>query len=104
MKIKHRSGNKTDRERLAKQIIFMHVKDQKLPEMLEINLPPGAILEASKEVSPDVAEKLDKQTLLDLEDSCEQLHKEYIRKVKPPKVTKLPPVKKRDGERSALSD
>ena len=43
MKIKHRSGNKTDRERLAKQIIFMHVKDQKLPEMLEINLPPGAI-------------------------------------------------------------
>lgn len=82
----------------------MHVKDQKLPEMLEINLPPGAILEASKEVSLDIAHSLDRATILDLEKSCEDLHRVYVRKVKPPKVTKLPPVKKRDGDRSALSD
>jgi hypothetical protein len=45
IKQKHNGGNKTDREKLAKNLIICKAKGIIIPEKLEINLPPGIVKE-----------------------------------------------------------
>ena len=91
MKIKHRSGNKSDWEKVAKKLIFMHVRGQKLPEMLEINLPPGTVLEVAREINLD----MDPKDVKELEFKIENMYKWYEQVYKPKKVTTLPPANMR---------
>ena len=43
IKIKHNGGNKTDREKLAKSLVYCKAKGIHIPENLEVNLPPGIV-------------------------------------------------------------
>ena len=47
IKIKHNGGNKTDREKIAKSIVFARAHGMNLPENLEVNLPPGSVQKAA---------------------------------------------------------
>ena len=49
IKIKHNGGNKTDREKLAKNLIIAHDKGQlqKEIESIDLNLPPGTLQKAA---------------------------------------------------------
>ena len=47
IKIKHNGGNKTDREKIAKSIVFAKANGMIIPEMLEVNLPPGSVEKAA---------------------------------------------------------
>jgi len=49
IKIKHNGGNKTDREKIAKNIVQARLNGQSLPD-LEVNLPPGAVERAAQQV------------------------------------------------------
>jgi hypothetical protein len=40
IKNKHNGGNKTDREKLAKSLVYFKAKGMSVPDRLEINLPP----------------------------------------------------------------
>lgn len=55
VKIKHGGGNKTDREKIAKQLLMCKVKGTPFPEV-EINLPPGAIEEALQEAGMNMSD------------------------------------------------
>jgi hypothetical protein len=48
IKKKHNGGNKTDREKLAKNLIICKVKGLTIPEKLEVNLPPGIVKRAAE--------------------------------------------------------
>lgn len=45
IKIKHNGGNKTDREKLAKNLIMAHDRGQLMTEIdaIDLNLPPGTL-------------------------------------------------------------
>lgn len=47
IKIKHNGGNKTDREKIAKSIVFAKANGMILPDSLEVNLPPGSVEKAA---------------------------------------------------------
>lgn len=51
IKIKHNGGNKTDREKLAKSLVYCKAKGLKVPDFLEINLPPNIVQQAAKDIS-----------------------------------------------------
>ena len=67
IKIKHNGGNKTDREKIAKSIIFAKANGIFLPDGLELNLPPGSLERAASQVGI----KLDDESIRVLE---EDLH------------------------------
>lgn len=48
IKNKHNGGNKTDREKLAKNLIICKAKGIIIPDKLEINLPPGIVRERAE--------------------------------------------------------
>lgn len=50
IKIKHNGGNKTDREKLARNLILAHDKGMlnKEIESIDLNLPPGTLQQAAK--------------------------------------------------------
>jgi hypothetical protein len=50
IKIKHNGGNKTDREKLAKSLVFCTARGIGINEKLEVNLPPGIVYEAAIEL------------------------------------------------------
>jgi hypothetical protein len=50
IKIKHNGGNKTDREKIAKSIVFAKANGIAIPENLEVNLPPGSVEKAATQV------------------------------------------------------
>jgi hypothetical protein len=50
IKIKHNGGNKTDREKIAKSIVFAKANGMNIPEMLDVNLPPGSVEKAATQV------------------------------------------------------
>lgn len=50
IKIKHNGGNKTDREKIAKSIVFAKANGIDFPENLEVNLPPGSVEKAATQV------------------------------------------------------
>lgn len=47
IKIKHGGGNKTDREKIAKSLVFATANGINIPENLDLNLPPGAVEKAA---------------------------------------------------------
>jgi hypothetical protein len=47
IKIKHNGGNKTDREKIAKSIVFAKANGVNIPDSIEVNLPPGAVEKAA---------------------------------------------------------
>ncbi len=55
IKIKHNGGNKTDREKLAKNLIIAHDKGQlqKEIESIDLNLPPGTLQKAALKIGLD---------------------------------------------------
>ena len=50
MKIKHNGGNKTDREKIAKSIVYAKAYNIEISEelALQVNLPPGIIEKAAE--------------------------------------------------------
>jgi hypothetical protein len=50
IKIKHNGGNKTDREKLAKSLVYCKAKGINIPGNLEVNLPPGIVSKAAKQI------------------------------------------------------
>lgn len=64
IKIKHNGGNKTDREKIAKSIVFAKANGICIPENLEVNLPPGSVERAATQVGI----KLDDESLRKLEE------------------------------------
>jgi hypothetical protein len=64
IKLKHKGGNKTDREKTAKHIVFCQSMKVPIcmPQLLvKINLPPGSIREASEQLQINLPESdLDK--------------------------------------------
>ena len=50
IKIKHNGGNKTDREKLAKSLVYCKAKGIQIPESLEVNLPPGIVQKAAEQI------------------------------------------------------
>lgn len=48
IKNKHNGGNKTDREKLAKNLIICKAQGLKVPDRFEINLPPGIVRERAE--------------------------------------------------------
>lgn len=66
IKIKHGGGNKTDREKIAKSIVFAKANGMNMsPESLvgDLNLPPGAVEKAAQAVGV----KLDDESIKKLE-------------------------------------
>jgi hypothetical protein len=51
IKIKHNGGNKTDREKLAKSLVYCKAKGLSVPDQLEINLPPDIVQQAARDIS-----------------------------------------------------
>jgi hypothetical protein len=47
IKIKHNGGNKTDREKIAKSIVYAKANNINLPDNLDVNLPPGSVWRAA---------------------------------------------------------
>jgi len=48
IKTKHNGGNKTDREKLAKSLVYCKAKGIAInPDQLEVNLPPGIVQKAA---------------------------------------------------------
>lgn len=66
IKIKHNGGNKTEREKLAKSLVYCKAKGLSVPDQLEINLPPEIVEQAAKDIEkmPDVKIKVDDINLL----------------------------------------
>jgi hypothetical protein len=63
IKIKHNGGNKTDREKIAKSIVFAKANGINIPDSMELNLPPGIVERAANQVGI----KLDDESLKWLE-------------------------------------
>ena len=64
IKIKHNGGNKTDREKIAKSIVFAKANGLTLPEHMDLNLPPGSVEKAATQVGI----MLDRESLSKLEE------------------------------------
>lgn len=50
IKLKHNGGNKTDREKLAKSLVYCKAKGIVIPDQLEVNLPPGLVKRAAEQI------------------------------------------------------
>lgn len=50
IKIKHNGGNKTDREKLARQLLAAHMNGtiHKELDLIDLNLPPGTLQKAAQ--------------------------------------------------------
>ena len=47
IKLKHNGGNKTEREKIAKSLVYCKAKGFDIPDKLEVNLPPGIVQKAA---------------------------------------------------------
>ena len=50
IKRKHNGGNKTDREKIAKSLIYYKTKGVRVQDQLDVNLPPGIIKKVAEEI------------------------------------------------------
>lgn len=86
IKIKHGGGNKTDREKIAKSIVFAKANgiNMSAESLLgELNLPPGAVERAAAQVGV----KLDDEQIKKLE--ADLIQKQEIKKKKEIELMKL---------------
>lgn len=47
MKLKHNAGSKTEREKLAKSLVWAYQTGNEVPSVPPINLPPGTLEKAA---------------------------------------------------------
>jgi len=65
IKLKHNGGNKTDREKIAKSLVYAKASGLNIPiEITSLNLPPGSIATAAEQVGVSI----DKALLKKMED------------------------------------
>ena len=57
MKIKHKAGSKTEREKLAKSIVWANCRGAEDLSPAEIVLPPGCLENAAKTLGVEIANK-----------------------------------------------
>lgn len=74
IKIKHNGGNKTDREKIAKSIVYHQANGMEIhPEIeIQVNLPPGLI----KKAAAQIGVSLDDTSITKLEDVVIQRNEE----------------------------
>jgi hypothetical protein len=54
MKLKHNAGSKTEREKLAKSLVWAYQNGGQIQDLPNINLPPGTIERAAKNLGIDL--------------------------------------------------
>lgn len=100
IKIKHNGGNKTDREKIAKSLVYARASGMSVPSEIakQVNLPPGSIETAAEQVGVQI----DRDLLKSMEDDLrrQNLAKEQEMKaaelaknkkfVKPPTLAEPP--------------
>lgn len=84
IKIKHNGGNKTDREKIAKSIVFAKANGMILPDNLEVNLPPGSVEKAATQVGIT----LDNESLKQLEEKLVQKNEKTIKQLREIEMSK----------------
>lgn len=57
MKLKHNAGSKTEREKLAKSLVWAYQHGGQIQDMPSINLPPGTVERAAKHLGIELPEK-----------------------------------------------
>lgn len=74
IKIKHNGGNKTDREKIAKSIVYAKAKGIDISQdlNLQVNLPPGSIQQAAEALNIE----LDQNNIDRLEDEIQKKNEE----------------------------
>lgn len=75
IKIKHNGGNKTDREKIAKSIVYAQANGINIPEALELNLPPGSVEKAAQSVGVSLDKESIQKLERDLNEKNEQTNK-----------------------------
>ena len=80
MKIKHNGGNKTDREKIAKSLVFAKANGIELSKdiTIPVNLPPGLIEKAADQIGVE----LDKDCIMSLESEVIKTNEETRRQMK----------------------
>ena len=68
MKRKHNGGNKTEREKIAKSLIYYKAKGFRVQEQLDVNLPPGIIKKVAEEFEQTNKLKVSEDIIKTLED------------------------------------
>ncbi len=86
MKIKHHSGNKTDREKLAKTILLARARGEPLPSELKFNIPPGTFKLVLKETSLTVSD----DEIEVLERACAERFEAWAKNRELPERSRLP--------------
>lgn len=76
MKLKHDGGNKTDREKLAKELVLSHSNGKPFPQVT-LNLPPGAVREEAKKLNID----LSSAQVSELEKQARSAFKQFANKI-----------------------
>lgn len=54
MKLKHNAGSKTEREKLAKSLVWAYQTGNEVPSVPPINLPPGTLEKAAKQLGVQI--------------------------------------------------
>ena len=87
IKIKHNGGNKTDREKIAKSIVFAKANGIVISDelALQVNLPPGSIEKAADQLGVN----LDSQSIGKLEDKIQRCNEEDRLKMKQEELKKV---------------
>lgn len=76
IKNKHNGGNKTDREKLAKSLVYCKAKGLNVPDKLEINLPPQIVHQAAVDISKMTDVEIKEEDLLTLRQKLQIQNKE----------------------------
>lgn len=71
IKNKHHGGNKTEREKLAKSLVYCKAKGMNVPDKLEINLPPQIVQQAAVEISKMTDVQIREEDLLTLREKLQ---------------------------------
>ena len=72
IKLKHNGGNKTDREKIAKSLVYAKAQGLNIPiEITSLNLPPGSIESAAEQVGLSI----DKNMLQKMEEELRKQNK-----------------------------
>ena len=82
IKIKHNGGNKTEREKLAKSLVYCKAKGFEIPEKLDVNLPPGIVQKAAMAISTQIDVEIKDDDLKHLECKLKKHNKKNAKQMK----------------------
>ncbi len=86
IKIKHNGGNKTDREKIAKSIVFARAHNMVINKeiLMQVNLPPGIIEKAAEqlgvELSDETIDELESEISKNNEENRIRMKQEELKK------------------------